>query len=295
MRRRLRSYRGGMSDPRLLGDYLRARRAQVRPEDAGVVVTGVRRTPGLRREEVATLAGISADYYLRLEQGRDRNPSAQVLDALARVLRLDATARAHLHELAAGPAPARPRLRRETVPTGVAMLLTSIGLPAFVENRRFDVLAANPLAEALSTGMRPGANRLRSFVLDEREHALWTDWEAGLEGLVAGFRTSIGAGEGDPAVARLVGELSLASEPFRRAWARHDVRPLAGATSRLRHPQVGDLELRREKLPLADTDGQILVVYHAEPGSTSAERLALLGSLVAADQIPAALKSSPST
>ena len=295
MRRRVRSYRGGMSDPRLLGDYLRARRAQVRPEDAGVVVTGVRRTPGLRREEVATLAGISADYYLRLEQGRDRNPSTQVLDALARVLRLDATARAHLHELAAGPAPARPRLRRETVPTGVAMLLTSIGLPAFVENRRFDVLAANPLAEALSTGMRPGANRLRSFVLDEREHALWTDWEAALEGLVAGFRTSIGAGEGDPAVARLVGELSLVSEPFRRAWARHDVRPLAGATSRLRHPQVGDLELRREKLPLADTDGQILVVYHAEPGSPSAERLALLGSLVAADQIPAALKSSPST
>ncbi|WP_133766421.1 helix-turn-helix domain-containing protein [Amnibacterium kyonggiense] len=282
-----------MSDPRLLGDYLRARRAQVRPEDAGVVVTGVRRTPGLRREEVATLAGISADYYLRLEQGRDRNPSAQVLDALARVLRLDATARAHLHELAAGPAPARARLRRETVPTGVAMLLTSIGLPAFVENRRFDVLVANPLAEALSTGMRPGANRLRSFVLDEREHALWTDWEAALEGLVAGFRTSIGAGEGDPAVARLVGELSLASEPFRRAWARHDVRPLAGAASRLRHPQVGDLELRREKLPLADTDGQILVVYHAEPGSTSAERLGLLGSLVAADQIPEALNRSP--
>lgn len=278
-----------------LGDYLRARRAQVRPEDAGVPVTGVRRTPGLRREEVATLAGISVDYYLRLEQGRDRHPSTQVLDALARVLRLDPTATAHLHSLAAGAPHSRPRRRRDAVPSGIAMLLASIGLPAFVESRRFDVLAANPLAGALSAGLRVGENRIRTFVLDEREHELWLDWEAGLEGLVAGFRTSVGAELDDPRVVRLVGELSLASEPFRRIWARHDVRPLAGATSRMRHPLVGDLELLREKLPLADTDGQILAIYHAEPGSPSDERLRLLGSLVASGQIPAALNSSPST
>lgn len=280
MRGRLPLYRGRMTEANPLGEYLRARRALVRPEAAGVVVTGVRRTPGLRREEVATLAGISADYYLRLEQGRDRNPSGQVLDALARVLGLDATAVAHLHALAAGSPPSRPRPTRDAVPIGVSMLLTSIGLPAFVESRRFDVLAANPLAGALSSGMRAGENRLRSFVLDPREQELWTDWTAGLEGLIAGFRTSVGAAVDDPRVVALVGELSIGSEAFRRTWARHDVRPLAGATSRMRHPVVGDLELRREKLGLADTDGQILAVYHAEPGSPSAERLALLGSLV---------------
>ena len=283
-----------MTGPNPLGEYLRARRALVRPEDAGVPVTGVRRTPGLRREEVATLSGISADYYLRLEQGRDRNPSTQVLDALARVLRLDPTATAHLRSLAAG-APSRPRPRRHPVPPGIAMLLASVGLPAFVESRRFDVLAANPLAGALSSGMRVGENRIRTFVLDEREHELWVDWEAGLEGLVAGFRTSVGAELDDPRVVALVGELSLVSEPFRRVWARHDVRPLAGATSRMRHPVVGELELLREKLPLADTDGQILAIYHAEPGSPSDERLRLLGSLVASGQMPAALNSSPST
>jgi transcriptional regulator with XRE-family HTH domain len=284
-----------MTGPNPLGDYLRARRAQVRPEDAGVTVTGVRRTPGLRREEVATLAGISVDYYLRLEQGRDRHPSTQVLDALARVLRLDPTATAHLHSLATGAPHSRPRPSRDAVPSGIAMLLASIGLPAFVESRRFDVLAANPLAGALSAGMRVGENRIRTFVLDEREHELWLDWEAGLEGLIAGFRTSVGAELDDPRVVRLVGELSVVSEPFRRIWARHDVRPLAGATSRMRHPVVGDLSLLREKLPLADTDGQILAIYHAEPGSPSDERLRLLGSLVASGQIPAALNSSPST
>ncbi len=292
-----------MSDANLLGEYLRARRGLVQPEDAGLRRAGVRRTPGLRREEVATLAGVSADYYLRLEQGRDRNPSAQVLDALADVLHLDPVARAHLHGLADAPTRRSRQARREAVPVGVAMLLSSLTLPAFVESRRFDVLAANPQAVALSTGMRVGANRLRAFVLDEGEHELWSDWQRALEGLVAGFRASIGAGAADERVVSLVGELSLASEPFRRAWARHDVVPLAGATSRLRHPVVGDLELRREKLPLADTDGQILAIYHAEPGSPSAGRLALLGSLAApgrapdptpSDQMPAAWNSSPS-
>ncbi|MBB5873676.1 transcriptional regulator with XRE-family HTH domain [Allocatelliglobosispora scoriae] len=273
-----------MTGSNVLGDYLRARRGLVTPADAGLRVTGVRRTPGLRREEVATLAGVSVDYYLRLEQGRDRNPSPQVLDALARVFGLDATARDYLMSLSAGgPAPPK-RPRREVVPTGIRQLLDALGLPAFVESRMFDVLAANRLATALSPGIRPGRNRLRSVFLDPDEQDLYPDWEQAVGGMVAAFRTSIGAGVDDPRIAKLVGELSLASEPFRQLWARHDVKALAGAPVRMRHPQVGPLELRREKLTIGDSGGQLLVVYHAEAGSESARSLALLGSLAATSE-----------
>ena len=267
-----------------LGEYLRARRELVRPEDAGLRVTGVRRTPGLRREEVATLAGISADYYLRLEQGRDRNPSAQVLDAIARVLGLDSTAAAYLRSLADTSGTRRrtlPRPRVERVPSGTLQLLDVIGLPAFVESRSFDVLAANTLATALSPGIRAGENRLRTMFLDGAEQERYPDWQDQMGGMVAAFRSSIGPGVDDSAITTLVGELSLGSEDFRRLWARHDVRPLGGGTVRMWHPEVGDLELRREKLGIGGTDGQLLVVHHAEPESPSARALALLGSLAA--------------
>jgi transcriptional regulator with XRE-family HTH domain len=285
-----------MSRPNALGEYLRARRERTAPEDAGIRVVGVRRTPGLRREEVATLAGISADYYLRLEQGRDRNPSPQVLQALARVFGLDEAATRYLLSLAAsgpgsaGPAPGRAapgRARREAVPTGIRQLLDVLELPAFVENRLFDVLAANRLATALSPAIRPGENRLRSVFLDPAEQDLHPDWERAAVDIVASFRISAGApgADGDPAAARLVGELSLASELFRQLWARHDVKPLAGAPARMVHPQVGPLELRREKLAVGDTGGQLLVVYHAEPGSDTARSLVLLGSLAATEAV----------
>jgi transcriptional regulator with XRE-family HTH domain len=255
----------------------------VNPADVGLRVAGVRRTPGLRREEVATLAGISADYYLRLEQGRDRNPSPQVLAALARVFGLDATATRYLLSLSAAR-PATPRIpRREVVPTGIRQLLDVLQLPAFVESRMFDVLAANRLATALSPGIRPGENRLRSMFLDEDERDMYPDWEQAIGGMVASFRASLGADVDNPRTAQLVGELSLASEPFRRLWARHDVKALAGAPTRMHHPQVGMLELRREKLPIGDSGGQLLVIYHAEPGSDSARSLALLGSLAMTD------------
>jgi transcriptional regulator with XRE-family HTH domain len=148
--------------PNALGEYLRARRELVTPEQAGVPVLSTRRVPGLRREEVAMLAGISADYYLRLEQGRDRNPSAQVLESLARVLQLDDDATAYLLGLGAEkPRRLRRRARRETVPPGVVKLVAALPLPAFVEGRYFDVLAANALATALSPRLVPGGNRLR--------------------------------------------------------------------------------------------------------------------------------------
>jgi transcriptional regulator with XRE-family HTH domain len=275
-----------MTGANTLGEYLRARRELVDPATVGLRVAGVRRTPGLRREEVATLAGISADYYLRLEQGRDRHPSPQVLDALARVFGLDATATDYLLSLvrpAAGPAepPAR-RPRRETVPASVRQLIAAVNLPAFVESRMFDVLAANARATALSPSMRPGENRLRSMFLDPAERDLYPDWQKAIVGLIASFRASIGPAADDPRIAQLVGELSLASEPFRKLWARHDVRALAGGAVTMNHPEVGPLELWREKLPIGDSGGQLLVLYHAEPGSDSAAALDRLADGLAA-------------
>jgi transcriptional regulator with XRE-family HTH domain len=273
-----------MTAANTLGEYLRARRELVDPREVGLRVAGVRRTPGLRREEVATLAGISADYYLRLEQGRDRHPSAQVLQALAGVLCLDATATEYLLSLTA-PRPARShdparraRPRQETVPAGIRQLLGALNLPAFVESRMFDVLAANHLATALSPGMRPGENRLRSMFLDPAERDLYPDWDRAVGGMVASFRASVGTDNDDPRVAQLVGELSLTSERFRKLWARHDVRALAGGAVLLRHPEAGLLELRREKLPIGESGGQLLVIYHAEPGSDAAAALARLMS-----------------
>jgi transcriptional regulator with XRE-family HTH domain len=264
----------------MLGGYLRARRELIRPEDVGLPVYGVRRVAGLRREEVAMLAGISSDYYLRLEQGRDRNPSVQVLESLARVLGLDRSGTDYLLGLASSRSRQRARRpKRETVPTGTRQLLDTLDLPAFVEGRYFDVLAANPLATALSPNLQVGYNRLHSVFLDPGEQALYPDWHQATVGIVAGLRTSVGSDVDDPRFVQLVGELSLASARFRQLWARHDVQALEGRPITLAHPQVGDLTLHREKLAIGGTDGQLLVIYHAEPGSSSADKLALLASL----------------
>ncbi|MEU3197210.1 MULTISPECIES: helix-turn-helix transcriptional regulator [unclassified Streptomyces] len=268
-----------MSEENLLGDYLRARRELVTPEDFGLPAHGIRRVPGLRREEVAMLAGISSDYYLRLEQGRDRNPSAQVLDAIARVLRLDDTATAYLHQLTAPRPRARRRSPRRTVPPATAQLIDSIGLPAFVTDRSLDVIAANALATALAPSIRVGENRLRSFFLDPAEQALHTDWTDTASRCVAAFRRRLGSDADDPRVVRLVGELSLASEEFRQVWARHDVRPLGTGPIGMNHPQVGEFSLTMSKLDVDGPDGMMLAIYHAEPGTGDAERLALLAAL----------------
>ncbi len=262
-----------------LGEFLRARRDLVSPESAGLPVTGHRRVPGLRREEVAMLAGISADYYLRLEQGRDTSPSLSVLESVARVLQLDDDATAYLLSLAE-PRPRRRRPpRREQVPPGVAMLVGTLDLPAFVEGRYFDVLAANRLAAALSPRLVTGANRLRDVFLDQAERDLYPDWEGATAQLVAGFRQSVGTSTDDQRFIDLVGELSLASPRFRTLWARHDVRTREGAPMVLEHPQVGQLRLYREKLAISGATGQMLVLYHADPASPEAEKLRLLGAL----------------
>ena len=264
-------------DPNLLGEYLRARRELVTPEQAGIPARGTRRVPGLRREEVAILAGISAEYYLRLEQGRDRHPSVQVLQSIARVLQLDDDT--YLLGLATDdPRCARSRpTRRKSLAPSTVRLVSVLPFPAFVEGRYLDVLAANPLATALSPRLRAGGNRLRDLFLDPVGQALFSDWERAAAALVAGFRQSVGTATDDARFVNLVGELSIASPHFRRLWARHDVGPRRSASLTIDHPQVGPLRLDREKLSITGTDGAMLVVYHPEPGTDSADKLALLG------------------
>lgn len=268
-----------IDEPNQLGDYLRARRELVTPDQAGIPVIGVRRVVGLRREEVAMLAGISAEYYLRLEQGRDRNPSIQVLDSIARVLGLEDDSREYLRSLAAErPRQQRRRPRKETVPPSILRLVATLPLPAFVEGRYLDVLAANSLAMAVSPRFAVGRNRLRDLFLDPEERTFFPDWEGATLGLVAGFRRSVGTETDDPRFVELVGELSIASDRFRQLWARHDVGPRQGASMVFNHPEVGSLRLDREKLAITGADGIVLVIYHAETGTEGAEKLSLLAS-----------------
>ncbi|MET9382783.1 helix-turn-helix transcriptional regulator [Streptomyces sp. NPDC002928] len=282
-----------MDGTNALGEFLRARRALVRPEDVGLRSTGLRRVPGLRREEVALLAGISADYYLRLEQGRDRNPSVQVLEAVARVLRLDSDATAHLVGLAQARSsePRRPAgeggrgsgvRQRERVPVSILQLIDGwTHNPAYVQNKFTDALAANALATALSPNYAPGVNLLRAVFLDPAERELRRDWEELTGGGVAALRAEVGPDVDDPRLRELVGELSVRSDRFRYLWGRHDVQPRRGRVSRMSHPEVGDIDLHSNKLSIDGADGLTLVVLHAEPGSRSADLLNILGSLAA--------------
>lgn len=264
-----------------LGEYLRARRGLVTPELVGLPAGVHRRVPGLRREEVALLAGISADYYLRLERGRDNHPSLQVLESLARVLQLDEVEAAYLLSLGAEKPRSRRQRRLERVPERVHHLLAALDVPAFIEGRYFDVLASNRLAVALSPRLVPGQNRLRSLLLDPEEREFHDDWEGSVASFVALVRQTLGDDVTDPRAVELVGELSLSSERFRTLWARQDVRPLEGGSTTVQHPTVGPLRLHREKLPLGDL---ILVVYYPDQNSEAAEKLRLLATAAAPSQ-----------
>ncbi|MGS0687955.1 helix-turn-helix domain-containing protein [Nakamurella sp. GG22] len=271
-----------MDSTNSFGNYLKARRRLVTPEQAGIPRGSRRRVAGLRREEVALLATISPEYYLRLEQGRDHNPSASVLDSLAAVLQLDAEAAAYLHRLArSAPTDRRGIQATESAPPGVAQLIDELPLPAFVQGRWMDVLAANPLAEALSPHYRKGVNVLRAVFLDPEDRVLHQDWERATREAVSGLRASAGTDLDHPQLTELVDELSAASDRFRSLWERHDVRQKVGGVSLFLHPLVGQLELRHEKFLVTGRDNQILVIYHAEPGSPSQEALRRLASVSA--------------
>jgi transcriptional regulator with XRE-family HTH domain len=262
-----------------LGAFLRARREMVTPEQVGIPNAGVRRVPGLRREEVAMLAGISGDYYLRLERGRDRNPSVQVLEAIARVLHFDDEQLAHALTLVTDvPKRRRRRSRKETPPPGALKLLDSLSQPAFIEDRYFDILASNRLATALSPALAVGGNQLRDLFLDRDEQALHPDWDELAECFIASLRQAVGNDIDDPRFIELTGELSLASARFRTLWARHEVRGQRGTPIRFDHPQVGDLTLNRERLSIGGTEGMMLIVLHPDAGSSDADKLALLAS-----------------
>ncbi|WP_406415627.1 helix-turn-helix transcriptional regulator [Streptomyces sp. NBC_01614] len=270
-----------------LGDFLRSRRGRIQPEEVGLPSYGRRRVPGLRREEVAQLAGVSVDYYVRLEQGRGQSVSDAVLDAIARVLRLDETEHAYLRTVA------RPRdrgIRRPDtarVRPGVQTLLDSMDrTPAFVIGPRMDVLAWNALADAVSDyGRTAPADRNipRHVFLDPASRARYPEWPAIAAQAVAHLRLNAGHRRDDHELRALVGELSVRSEDFRRLWADHQVEPCMSGTKRIQHPLVGLLTLPYETMTIQTEPDQTMVVYTPQPGSETAERLALLGSWAAAE------------
>ena len=270
-------------------EFLTSRRARLKAADVGLPDYGPRRVPGLRREEVAVLAGVSVPYYTRLERGDMAGASESVLDALARALRLDDPERAHLLDLARAVQPLAPPPRRRPAKHGIRPTVQQIldaitGLPAIVINDRQDFLAANALARALFRDMFDGQERPNSarFVfLDHRARDLYPDWDAVARDVAGALRSAAGRRPDDRALTELVGELSTRSEEFRQYWARHDVRFHVSGVKRLHHPQVGDMELRYEGLEVASDTDLTMYAYTADPGSRSAEALALLGSLAA--------------
>lgn len=274
-------------------EFLMSRRAKVAPEQAGIVAGGNRRVRGLRRAEVAVLAGVSVEYYAKLERGAIAGASSSVLDAVARALRLDDTERAHLFDLAraADGIPASGRRRRRTsaprpARPSLAWTLDAItdGV-AFVRNPQQDLLATNALGRAFYSplvgdgGRNP--NLARFQFLDPASRDFYPDWDRFAEMCVAIMRAEAGRDPHDRGLQELVGELSTRSERFRTLWAAHDVRTHGSGTKRFRHPDVGELVLAYEELALTAEPGLILMIYTAEPGSSSAERLRLLASLAA--------------
>jgi transcriptional regulator with XRE-family HTH domain len=268
-----------------LKEFLRSRRARLRPEDSGIGGTaGGRRVPGLRREELARLAGISVDYYVRLEQGRDLNPSDAVLDAIARALRLDDTERAHLFDLArVTPARRRRPVRPQRVAPATYQLLETLDAavsPALVLGRRLDVLAANRTARALVADFPALPARERNYArfvfLDPAARDLHPEWPAVAADTVATLRLDAGRHPDDPALTALVGELSIKDEDFRRWWADHRVLARSSGVKRYHHPVVGELTLTYQALTLPDGPDQTLFVYTAASGTPAHTALRLL-------------------
>jgi transcriptional regulator with XRE-family HTH domain len=271
-------------------EFLRTRRARLQPEDVGLPSFGERRrVPGLRREELAQLAGVSFDYYVRLEQGRTRNVSESVLDAVARALRLDATERAHLFNLAR---PTRPRQRADAGPhirAGLRRLVeTIVETPAFIVDRHYDVVAWNALAAALIVDFDATAprdrNMARFLFLDERARSIYADWDTAARESVATLRMAAGRDPNDPVLNELIGELSVKSAVFRRWWAEHDVRERTHGSKRYRHPVVGEITVSYEALLLPADPDLTLMVYTVEAGSPSEMRLRRLGGLIESRQ-----------
>ncbi|WP_129287454.1 helix-turn-helix transcriptional regulator [Streptomyces sp. GZWMJZ-114] len=286
---------GGSADNRAdIRDFLASRRAKITPEQVGLPPSARRRVPGLRREEVAVLAGVSTEWYIRLERGHISGVSEDVLVAVAEALKLDDDERTYLFDLARAAQPARrtPARRKDVpVPPRVQWLLDSMTMSsAFVRNGRMDVIAHNALARAVHAPMFDSAtteygraNIARFHFLDPIARHFFVDWDAACHATVALLRAEAGREPHDRALRELIGELSTLSPEFRKQWAAHDVRIRHDGVKRLRHPEAGDLELTYQSLdlPLSDRAMHDLTIYTAEPGTRSEEQLRLLASWTA--------------
>jgi transcriptional regulator with XRE-family HTH domain len=272
-----------------LREFLATRRARITPQQAGLpTYGGHRRVKGLRREELALLAGVSVEYYTRLERGNAHGVSDSVLEALVRALQLDDAERAHLYDLArAASATARTQRRppQQRVRTGVRRLLDAMtGIPAFVQNGRLDVLAANTLARALYAdlfedgGSTRAPNHARYTFLDPRAADFYPDWNRAAADSVSLLRAEAGRNPGDRQLAELIGDLTTRSDRFSALWATHDVRWHTTGTKLFHHPVAGDLSLAYEGLELPADSGQTLITFTAEPGSPSQQALTFLAS-----------------
>ncbi|WP_369170924.1 helix-turn-helix transcriptional regulator [Streptomyces sp. R28] len=276
-------------------DFLARRRAQLTPEQVGLPTSGRRRVPGLRREEVAVLAGVSTEWYTRLEKGHISGVSEDVLDAVARTLQLSDDERTYLFDLAkaARPSPATRRRRKSVdIPPRVQWLLDSMTLSAaFVVNGRLDIVATNALARALFAPMFHGRtagehgrpNFARFYFLDDGSHDFVDDWDGAANITVALLRAEAGRYPNDRALRELVGELSTVSAEFRTRWAAHNVRIHHGGVKRFHHPEAGSLELTYQPLdlPMSAHEAHSLTIYTAEPGTSDEDRLKLLASWAA--------------
>ncbi|MFF1816076.1 helix-turn-helix transcriptional regulator [Kribbella sp. NPDC058245] len=267
------------------GRFLLARRGDLRPADVGLPAgTGTRRTPGLRREELAALAGVSIDYYVRLERGKETHPSPSVVEALADALRLNEEERGFLRELAAraarrAPEP-RPLPSRRIRPTVLQLLETLRPNPAYVVSRTKDLLAANPgglrLFHGITDWPEQQRNTVRYVFLHPAARELWVDWEQKAKGCVAQLRALAGTDPDAPDLAALVGELIVKSPDFNRLWERYEVRTIGDGEKTLRHPEVGTMTLSHEGMSLNRAQGQRLIVYMAPPGSPDHDAMTLL-------------------
>jgi transcriptional regulator with XRE-family HTH domain len=285
----------GVDTPELRSDvreFLRSRRAKITPQQAGLPAGRNRRVPGLRRTEVASLAGMSVEYYSRLERGNLAGVSEEVLESLCRALELDEAEGAHLHDLARAAASRplrRKRAQAESVRPSLQATLDAITTaPAVINNGRGDMVAANTLASALFSEMfiwspRRPVNNARFVFLDPRAMAFYRDWSKAADDTVAILRTQAGQDPHDRALSDLVGELSTQSEEFRTRWAAHNVRQHFTGTKRVRHPAVGDIELTYEVFDVSTDPDLRLVVYTTQPASTSEDALKLLASWTATE------------